>query len=339
MKKLKSLKVGIVGATGMVGKSFMETLEQRKFPVAELRPFASETSLGKMITLQGKSYACQVLKPGCFSGLDLVFFSSGDEISREWAPEAVKAGAWAVDNSNAWRMDAGISLVVPEVNGDLLKGPMKPQIIANPNCTTMQLVVALKPLQDRFGLEAVRVASYQAVSGAGQPGYDELLGQVLSYGTSPNPQPQTFPHPILFNTIPEIGSFNDLGYTSEEMKVMNETKKILRAPEIRVSAFTVRVPVLNSHAEAVWVTLKKEANREDVVRALQTGEGLVVESDARKYPTQRQVSGLDPVYVGRIHQDLAEPRTWLMWVVSDNIRKGAALNGIQIAEQIESVWQ
>ncbi len=338
MKKLKALKVGVVGATGMVGKSFMETLEQRKFPVSELRPFASESSLGKMISLQGRSYACQVLKPGCFEGLDLVFFSSGDDISRDWAPQAVKAGAWAVDNSNAWRMESGISLVVPEVNGDLLKNQNQPQIIANPNCTTMQLVVALNPLQKKFGLEAVRVASYQAVSGAGQPGHDELMDQVRDFDKNPNPTPKAFAHPILFNAIPEIGSFNDLGYTSEEMKVMSETKKILRTPDLRVSAFTVRVPVLNSHAEAVWVTLKHETTREDVIAALQAGEGLVTEADPRKYPTQRQVSGQDPVYVGRIHQDISEPRTWMMWVVSDNIRKGAALNGIQIAEQIEAFW-
>jgi aspartate-semialdehyde dehydrogenase len=270
--------------------------------------------------------------------LDLVFFSSGDDISKEWAPIAVKAGAWAVDNSNAWRMDKEISLVVPEVNGDLLKGStLRPQIIANPNCTTMQLVVALKPLQDQFGIEAVRVASYQAVSGAGQPGYDELMEQVQGFEKNPNPTPKAFVHPILFNTIPEIGSFNDQGFTSEEVKVMNETKKILRAPDIRVSAFAVRVPVLNGHAEAVWVTLKKDTNRDEVIKALQAGDGLVVDADPKKYPTQRQVSGKDPVYVGRIHQDIAEPRTWMMWVVSDNIRKGAALNGIQIAEQIEAL--
>jgi len=334
MKKLKSLKVGVVGATGMVGKSFMETLEQRKFPVSELRPFASEASLGKEISLNGKNWSCQVLKPGCFDGLDLVFFSSGDDISKEWAPLAVKAGAYAVDNSNAFRMDEGILLIVPEVNGDLVREARKPQVIANPNCTTMQLVVALKPLQDQFGIEAVRVASYQAVSGAGQPGYDELFDQVRGFEKNPNPTPKAFSQPILFNCIPEIGSFNDQGYTSEEMKVMNETKKILRAPDIKVSAFTVRVPVLNAHAEAVWVTLKKDVTREQVVKALAGGEGLVVDTDPKKYPTQRQVSGKDPVYVGRIHQDLSDSRTWLMWVVSDNIRKGAALNGIQIAEEM-----
>jgi aspartate-semialdehyde dehydrogenase len=338
MKKLKPLNVGVVGATGIVGRSFMETLAQRNFPVASLRPFASEASLGREVALQGSSYPCQILAPGCFSGLDLVFFSSGDDISREWAPEAVKAGAWAIDNSNAWRMSDDVSLVVPEVNGDLLSQMAAPQIIANPNCTTMQLVVALHPLQMRFGIESVRLASYQAVSGAGQPGYDELLNQSDHFRHNPNPTPTTFPHPILFNAIPEIGSFNDLGYTSEEVKVMNESRKILRDQQIRVSAFTVRIPVLNAHAEAVWVKLKKEVDRQQVIEALLGGEGLVIESDFRKYPTQRQVSGSDPVFVGRIHKDISEEQTWMMWIVSDNIRKGAALNGIQIAERIPAFW-
>lgn len=330
----KKLKIGVVGATGMVGKSFMETIEQRSFPVAELRPFASDASVGKMITLQGKQYPVQTLKPGCFDGLDLVFFSSGDDISKEWAPLAAKAGAWAVDNSAAFRMDPNTLLIVPEVNGDLLKNQKTAQIIANPNCSTIQLVVALKPLQDKFGVKEVRVSSYQAVSGAGQAGYDELHSQVRGMDSNPNPTPATFAHPIAFNCIPEIGSFNDLGYTSEEMKIMNETRKIMRAPNMKVSAFTVRVPVLNAHAETVWVTLDKEVTREEVVAALTEGEGLVVEGHLKKYPTQKQVSGKDPVYVGRIHQDLEDKKTWLMWVVSDNIRKGAALNGIQIAEAL-----
>lgn len=336
-KNPKKLKVGVVGATGMVGKSFMETLEQRKFPVAELRPFASDASLGKKITLQGHDYALQILKPGCFDGLDLVFFSSGDDISKEWAPLAAKAGAFAVDNSAAFRMDPDTLLVVPEVNGDLLDGiKNKPQVIANPNCSTIQLVVALKPLQQKFGLTEVRVSSYQAVSGAGQAAHDELLSQTEAVLKKQKPQSQNFPHTIAFNAIPQIGSFNDLGYTSEEMKIMNETRKILREPKIKVSAFTVRVPVLNAHAETAWVTLKTQTTREEIVETLKNGEGLIIQDEVSKsiYPLQSQVSGQDPVYVGRIHQDLNDPHTWLMWIVSDNIRKGAALNGIQIAERI-----
>ncbi len=334
MTKHRPLKIGVVGATGMVGKSFMEILEAKKFPISELRPFASDASLGKTIKLQGKDYPVKTLAAGCFDGLDLVFFSSGDDISKEWAPLAAKAGAWAVDNSAAFRMDPNTILVVPEVNGDLLEKATTPQIIANPNCSTIQLVVALKPLQEKFGLSEVRVASYQAVSGAGQAGFDELLEQVSNHKTNPNPTPKTFAQAIAFNCVPEIGSFGENGYTSEEMKIMKETKKIMREPNLKVSAFTVRVPVLNSHAEAVWVTLKKQVSREEFIAALEAGEGLLVEADAKKYPTQKQVSGKDPVYVGRIHQDLDEPKTWLMWVVSDNILKGAALNGLQIAEKL-----
>lgn len=331
----QKLKVGVVGATGMVGKSFMETLEKRNFPVAELRPFASEASLGKSVALQGKFYPIQNLKPGCFDGLDLVFFSSGDEISKEWAPLAVKAGAYAVDNSAAFRMDQDVSLVVPEVNGDLL-AERRPQIIANPNCSTIQLVVALNPLLKDFGIQDVKVSSYQAVSGAGQAAYDELLAQVDSVRAGQTAKVENFVHQIAFNCVPQIGSFNDQGFTSEEVKVQKETKKILRHHKMHVSAFTVRVPVLNAHAETVWVTLEKEVSREQFLQSLRSQKGLVVQESltGSDYPMQSNVSGKDPVYVGRIHQDPENPKLWLMWVVSDNIRKGAALNGIQIAEKI-----
>lgn len=334
LTKNKNFKIGVVGATGMVGKSFMETLEQRKFPVAELRPFASDLSLGKTIQLQGNTYPVQTLKQGCFDGLDFVFFSSGDEISQEWAPQAVKAGAWAIDNSAAFRMDPNTVLIVPEVNGDLLKEAKTPQIIANPNCSTIQLVVALKPLHQKFKVKQVKVASYQAVSGAGQAGYDELLSQVKDHASNITSTPKVFAQPIAFNCVPEIGSFNDLGFTSEEMKIMKETKKIMRAPEMKVSAFTVRVPVLNSHAEAVWVTLDQVVTREQFIEALKSEPGLIVNQGSKEYSTQKMVSGKDPVYVGRIHQDIDDPSTWMMWVVSDNIRKGAALNGLQIAEML-----
>jgi aspartate-semialdehyde dehydrogenase (peptidoglycan organisms) len=330
----RKLKVGVVGATGMVGQTFMNILEERKFPIAELRPFASENSLGKKIELQGTKWDVQVLKDGCFDGLDLVFFSSGDDISAEWAPKAVAAGAFAVDNSAAFRMDPNVLLVVPEVNGHLLGKDAKPQIIANPNCSTIQLVVALKPLQEKFGIEEVRVSSYQAVSGAGQGGYDELIAQTQDHKADHTPA--TFPHTILFNAIPQIGSFNDDGYCSEEVKIMKETRKILSQNDLKVSAFTVRIPALNAHSESVWVTLKKNINREQIVEALEKGQGLVVQDEPKKgiYPLARQVSGKDPVYVGRIHRDIENPAMWLMWVVSDNIRKGAALNGLQIAEQL-----
>lgn len=331
----RKLKVGVVGATGMVGQTFMNILEERNFPMSELRPFASEASVGKKILVQEQEWPVQVLKPGCFDGLDLVFFSSGDDISKEWAPQAAASGAFAVDNSAAFRMDPKIHLVVPEVNGDLVGPDSKPQIIANPNCSTIQLVVALKPLADKFGLESVRVSTYQAVSGAGLAGYDELLGQTADY-KNPSPVYKAFPHPILFNCIPQIGSFNDQGFCSEEVKIMKETRKILNLPDLKVSAFTVRIPALNSHSESVWVTLKKQVGRKELLNTLHNSVGIKVQDEPQEsvYPTPRAVSGADPVYVGRIHQDPENPLEWLMWVVSDNIRKGAALNGIQIAEHI-----
>jgi aspartate-semialdehyde dehydrogenase len=331
----RSLKVGVVGATGMVGQTFMNILEERKFPMAELRPFASDASAGKKIHVQGQDWTVQVLQPGCFDGLDLVFFSSGDDISKEWAPLAAKAGAFAIDNSAAFRMDADVPLIVPEVNGHLVNSQSKPQVIANPNCSTIQLVVALKPLADKFGLDEVRVSSYQATSGAGLAGYEELLAQTEDY-KNPSPKKTAFPHPIVFNCIPQIGSFNDEGFCSEEVKIMKETRKILGLPELKVSAFTVRIPVLNCHSESVWVTLKQKTDRGSIVAALKNSEGIVVQDAPQEsvYPTPRNVSGEDPVYVGRIHKDTENPYLWLMWVVSDNIRKGAALNGLQIAEHI-----
>lgn len=334
MTNLKKFKVGVVGATGMVGQTFLRLIEERKFPLAELKPFASENSLGKSVSCCGKEWPAQVLKTGCFDGLDVVFIATGDDLSLEWSPKAVEAGAFVIDNSAAFRMNDQCHLVVPEINLHQVD-KTKPQIIANPNCTTIQLVMALKPLQDQFGLESVQVSSYQAVSGAGAPGYEELLSQTQDY-KNPNLKPKTFPHPILFNAIPQIGSFNDDGFSSEEVKVMVETKKILSQPDLQVSAFTVRVPVLNAHSESVWVTFKKETTREDVVRALEKFPGIKVIDQPKKseYPLARNASGQDEVFVGRIHRDPGHPRRWMMWVVADNLKKGAALNGIQIAEGI-----
>lgn len=331
----KTLKIGLVGATGMVGQTFVNILNEEPFFISELRAFASDASKGKKISCQGRDWDVLTLKPRCFEGLDLVFFSSGDDISKEWAPQAVQQGAFVVDNSAAFRMDFEVPLIVPEVNGTFLKPGLKPQIIANPNCSTIQLVVALKPLADQYGLQEVRVSSYQAVSGAGAPGYDELIEQTKNY-SDPSPQAKAFPHPILFNAIPQIGSFNQDGFCSEEVKIMSETKKILSLPELKISAFTVRIPALNSHSETVWVTLKKNISREEMLQTLKKGEGLVVQDEPSKsdYPTPRSVSGKDPVFVGRIHRDPQDPNLWLMWVVSDNIRKGAALNGVQIAQKL-----
>lgn len=342
MSSQEKLKIGVVGATGMVGQSFIQTLEDRKFPIQNLRPFASENSLGKKIQLQGQSYNIEILKPGCFAGLDLVFFSSGDEISAEWAPKAVEAGAWAIDNSNAFRMHSDTLLIAPEVNGNLLKTGT-PQIIANPNCSVIQLAIALRPLQQQFGIESVITSTYQSVSGAGQAAYDELVEMSKSALQTARPEKATqrrensnFPHSIAFNCIPEIGTYKGEGYFSEDLKVIQETKKILGDPALRVSALAVRVPVLLSHACSVWVRLKKKVELSQVHAALSTFPGIVLQDEPQNaiYPLQTTAAGQDPVFVGRVHADLDDPQTWIMWVVSDNIRKGAALNGIQIAERI-----
>jgi aspartate-semialdehyde dehydrogenase len=338
------MNVGVVGATGMVGEVFMNILGSRKFPVTSLRPFASEKSEGLKIQTCGREWAVEALRPNCFQGLDIVFFSSGDDISAEWAPQAVAAGAFAIDNSAAFRMHKDIPLVVPEVNAHEIPPRHKPGIIANPNCSTIQLVVALHALR-KFDLKEVRVASYQSVSGAGKAGRDELLAQTRELLIGDNSQietrkplttPKTFTHEIAFNCIPQIGSFNDKGYCSEEVKIMNETRKILGLPGLRVSAFTVRIPSLNSHSEAVWVTFDRVVSPHEIFSALESGEGLqlISQTEGKNFPTARQASGQDPVYVGRVHQDLNDPHTWLMWIVADNILKGAALNGIQIAERI-----
>ncbi len=330
----KKLNVGVVGATGLVGQTFLRLMEERNFPLAELRPFASESSAGKTLQCQNQSWQVRPLKAGCFEGLHLVFIATGDDLSLEWSPEAVKSGAFVVDNSAAFRMNPNSELVVPEINLKKVD-KTRPQIIANPNCTTIQLVMALKPLQDRFGLEEVRVSSYQSVSGAGAPGYDELMEQIDQYRTG-KWTPKTFPHPIVNNVIPQIGSFNSEGFCSEEVKVMKETRKILGQSDLCVSAFTVRVPVPVSHSEAVWVTLKKQTNADEFRQALREFPGIQVIDEPQKslYPLAQNATGKDEVFVGRIHRDPENPFLWMMWVVADNLKKGAALNGLQIAEGI-----
>jgi aspartate-semialdehyde dehydrogenase len=331
------LNVGVVGATGMVGEVFMDILGRHKFPLKTLRPFASEKSEGLKVTACGREWPVETLKPGCFDGLDLVFFSSGDDISKEWAPQAVKSGAFAIDNSAAFRMNPDYPLVVPEVNAARIPPRSKPTIIANPNCSTIQLVVTLQALRE-FGLKEVRVATYQSVSGAGKAGRDELWQQTKEQIETGHimSKPQTFAHEIAFNCVPHIGSFNENGFCTEEIKIMNETRKILELPDLKVSSFTVRVPTMNSHSEAAWVTFDKRVSRAQIFSALEGGAGLkfVPQREPKEYPTARAISGQDPVYVGRVHQDLSDPQTWLMWIVSDNILKGAALNGLQIAQKI-----
>lgn len=333
----KKLNVAVLGATGIVGQEFIKLLQERKFPVGELRPLASERSVGESISLNGKSWPVLAPQKGCFRGIDVAFFSAGATQSLEWGPIAVEEGAFVIDNSSAFRMQKGIALVVPEVNAHQIPSEEKPAIIANPNCSTIQLVVALKPLQKDFKLKSVVVATYQSVSGAGKAGIEELLEQSRSFlEGKKESEPKAFKHSIAFNNIPQIDIFDESGFTYEEKKIIQETQKIMELPDLDISATAVRTPTLNSHSEAVWVEFEKEVQRSDVVNSLSKAEGVVIEDSIKdfKYPLNRNASGKDAVFVGRIRRDLKNPKRWLMWVVSDNVRKGAALNGIQIAEKI-----
>lgn len=327
-----SISLGIVGATGSVGEVFLKLLEERKFNFNNLRLFASDRSQGTVFNVRGKNIAVETLCPGCFSELDLVFFSSGDEISREWAPLAAQSGAYAIDNSAAFRMDPNIPLIVPEVNGGLLKSIRSPQIISNPNCSTIQLAMALKPLADKFGLDQVQVATYQAVSGAGKSAQEELMTHTRSLlNDNKRKPPEQFARSIPFNCIPQIGRLDEDGLTTEEQKIRRETKKILGLSDLKVSAWTVRVPVVNGHSEACWIRLKSKVTLEEIRTALQSFGGLRLCDD---FPTALDASGENDVLVGRIHRDSEDELTWKFWIVADNLRKGAALNAIQIAETL-----
>jgi aspartate-semialdehyde dehydrogenase len=332
------LNVAVVGATGLVGQEFIKILGQRKFPIENLKLFASQKSLNKKINFEGKGIDLLELTEGCFKGCNVAFFSAGADISLEWAPKAVADGAFVIDNSSAFRMNREIPLVVPEVNPQRIsKDLSKPEIIANPNCSTIQLVVALKPLHNSFGLKSVTVATYQSVSGAGREGIEELKAQSFAYLNDENEvKPAVFAHAIAFNNIPHIDKFDDSGFTLEELKVINETKKIMDIPTLDISCTAVRTPTLNGHSEAVWIELEKVASKEEIVAALKAAPGVVVEDDIKRniYPLTRTASEKDEVFVGRIRRDLNNQKRWLLWIVSDNVRKGAALNGVQIAEAL-----
>ncbi len=331
---MKKLNLGIVGATGLVGETFLKLLDEHQTPINELRLFASEQSLGKKISFRGKDWPLQVLTPQCFKGLDVVFFSSGDNISLEWAPKAVADGAFAIDNSAAFRMDPNTALIVPEVNFHHITSPQKPQIIANPNCSTIQLMLpleALKPLE----LVSLRVASYQSVSGAGKEAIEDLRVQSQAILNQQTPQPgKNFVRPIAFDCHPIIGSLDDDGFCSEENKIVAETKKILSLPQLKVSAFTVRVPTLNSHAEAVWLEVKKSTTHQEIFSLLKNFKGITVMEDKKDFSSLSLVTNKDDVYVSRLKKVRDFVNTWQMWVVADNIRRGAATNGLLIAQKL-----
>ncbi|EIF6152765.1 aspartate-semialdehyde dehydrogenase [Clostridium perfringens] len=316
--------VAIVGATGNVGRKFLEILEERNFPVKELYLFASKRSAGKTLKFKGEDVLVEELCEANIENkkIDFALFSAGGSVSLEFAPIFAKHGAVVIDNSSAWRMDKEVPLVVPEVNPEDVK--WHKGIIANPNCSTIQAMVALKPLYDKYGIKRIVYSTYQAVSGAGIQGILDL-----QEGTT-----KKFPYPILGNVIPHIDGFLDNGYTKEEIKMIEETKKILHDDNLRITATTVRVPVLNAHSESINVELNSEFELENVIDLFNSSKGIIVHDDVEnlKYPTPLELSGKDEVFVGRIRRDFSLDNGLNLWVVADNIRKGAALNAIQIAE-------
>ena len=329
---MKAYNVAIVGATGLVGQEFIKVLQQRHFPVKELRLLASGRSSGKRVPYNGRELEVAEAGAGSFRGIDIALFSSGAETSLYLSPVAAKAGAVVIDNSSAWRMDPQVPLVVPEVNAeDCLehKG-----IIANPNCSTIQMVVALNPLHKVNRIKRIVVDTYQSVSGTGQAALEELSGQSRLVLDGRNCIPHVYPHQIAFNLLPEIDVFLDNGYTKEEWKMVKETHKIMHAPEIAISATCVRVPVFVSHSEAVHVEFEEPMPPERAREILSEAPGVKVldEPVVSLYPMPWEAAGTDDVYVGRIRQDNSHPNGLAMWIVADNVRKGAALNAVQIAE-------
>ncbi len=329
-------RVAVVGATGEVGRTFLKVLEERDFPVDELILFASERSEGHKLTFKGKEYEVKALsKQPSFRGIDIALFSAGGSISREFAPRFASDGAVVVDNSSAWRMDPDVPLVVPEVNPEDVKDFHKKKIIANPNCSTIQMVVALKPIYDAVGVKRVVVATYQSVSGAGAKAIKELEEQTRAWCEGRQiPKPKHIAKQIAFNCVPHIDVFMDMDYTREELKMLNETRKIMHDPNIRVSATAVRVPVFYSHSEAVHMETGRDISPEKAREILSKAPGIVVIDDPNKaeYPLAVDAQGRDEVFVGRVRRDIAFEPGLAMWVVADNIRKGAATNTIQIAE-------
>jgi aspartate-semialdehyde dehydrogenase len=332
MKKKPAYTVAVVGATGAVGSEMIEVLEERKFPVQKLVPLASSRSAGGTVSFHGQDIPIQALQKDSFEGVDLALFSAGTDVSREYAPIAAKAGTVVIDNSAAWRMDTEVPLVVPEVNphdASRHKG-----IIANPNCSTIQMVVALKPLHDAARIRRVVVTTFQSVSGTGKEAMDELMDECKDLLSFKEPTPKVYPYQIAFNCLPHIDDFLPSGYTKEEMKMLNETRKIMGDATIQVTATTVRVPVYVGHSESVNIETEKKLSANEARAILSTAPGVLVYDDpAHKiYPMPLDAAGKDEVYVGRIREDESVKNGLNLWVVADNLRKGAALNAVQIAE-------
>ncbi len=328
----KTYRVGVMGATGAVGSVMLQILAERNFPVAELRPLASARSAGKRLRFQGEEVEVLELTEKAFRGLDIVLASAGAAVSRQFVRCAVEAGAVVIDNTSAFRLEADVPLVVPEVNpGDIFRHR---GIIANPNCSTIIMLVPLKPLHDAARLRRVVASTYQAVSGTGAQAIAELERQVRQYVAGEPLTHQVYPHPIAFNVLPHIDAFQDNGYTREEMKMVHETRKMLHDDSIQVSATTVRVPVFTSHSEALQVETERKLSAAEAREILAAAPGVKVVDDPAtfQYPMPLNVSGQDDVWVGRIREDISHPRGLALWVAGDQLRKGAATNAVQIAE-------
>lgn len=326
---MKKYKLALVGATGLVGRTAIKVLEEKNLPISEYVFFASKRSAGSIMELLGQDYVVRELNEHSFDeGFDFAIFSAGGDVSRKFAPIAASKGCIVIDNSSTFRMDKNVPLVVPEVNSEDLKS--NSGIIANPNCSTIQAVVALKPLDVKYSIKRVVYSTYQAVSGAGQKGVQDLQDTLNGL------EPKKFPHPIANNCLPHIDVFTDSGYTKEELKMINETRKILHKPDLRVTATCVRVPVMNSHSESINVEFENDFDLEELKEVLKNSPGIILMDNPAEniYPLATRATGSDEVYIGRIRRDDSVPFGVNFWVVSDNVRKGAASNAIQIMEKL-----
>ena len=329
---MSGLKIGGVGATGMVGRQYLEILEQSPLEIGELRLYASARSVGSRMTFAGESLPVEEFTVEACRGLDIALFSVSTELAREFAPQVAANGTLVIDDSSAFRMDPNVPLVVPEVNPEAAR--KHNGIIAGPNCSTAQMVVVLQPLQQAAGLKRVVVDTYQAASGAGKAAMDELIDHSRRFLDGERPAPENHPQSLAFNIFPHIDSFLDNGYTKEEWKMLVETRKIMGLPDLRLSATCVRVPVAVGHSEALHIELERPMTAREAREVLANAPGIVVVDDPlnREYPQPIDAAGRDPVYVGRIREDVSNPGGIALWVVADNVRKGAALNAVQIAE-------
>lgn len=330
---MKKINLAVVGATGMVGRTFLKVLEERQLPIENFYVMASSRSAGKTLEFNGKEYVVEELTEHSFDKpIDIALFSAGGSTSEKFAPIAAAHGCIVIDNSSQWRMDPAVPLIVPEVNPEDI-GWHK-NIIANPNCSTIQAMVALKPLDDKYKIKRVVYSTYQAVSGAGVAGWNDLENGLKGEA------PKKFPHAIANNCLPHIDVFLDNGYTKEEMKMVNETRKILHNDDMRITATTVRVPVFNSHSESINVEFEKPFELDDLLDTLRNAPGVVLQNDAAhdEYPLATEATGHDEVYIGRVRRDESVESGVNLWVVADNIRKGAATNAVQIAEEIIKNW-